>query len=95
MAKAAISRALKRVEREAAHIIEGLRNFEQNAKVFSSDAPRMIDRYENRWVAVYRSEVAASDRTFSGLRRKIERKGIPLSETVIRHIDKEPKTFIF
>jgi hypothetical protein len=95
MAKLRISSALKGVERDAAHIAESLRNFEESANLLSSDTSRLIDQYENQWVGVYHGRVAASDRTFNGLRRKIERKGIPLSETVIRRIDRERKTFIF
>jgi hypothetical protein len=44
---------------------------------------------------VHKGRIAASGETFETLTNKLEEIGIPASETIVRHIDRESRTFIF
>jgi hypothetical protein len=85
----------KKIERRAGEIARSLKSFAASEAVFSSDAPPLVDKYENTWVGVYEGKIAASGKTLQSLKRSLSAKGIPLSETMVRRIDRTEKTFIF
>jgi hypothetical protein len=70
-----------------------LRSFSASEAVLSS-SPALIDRYQNTWVGVYQGRVAASGKTLASLKRALKAKGVPLSHTLVRRIDKEERTLI-
>jgi hypothetical protein len=94
MAKAAYARAVKDARKRAGEIRKELASFSKSSRVFSSDSPRLIDQYEDKWIAVHDGKVAAADRSLAGVTSKVEKKGIPLGETMIRRIERRQKTFI-
>jgi len=71
-----------------------LATFTDAAKVLSSDHPRLIDTHPMQWVGVFEGGVAAVAGDFDGLIGKLETKGIPPAQTIIRFIDRTEKTFI-
>ena len=91
---AKMSKALRQAGKQAAAIGRSLETFSKSAAVFSADHPRLIERYEDKWVGVYQGKVAGSADTFDELARQIARQGIPLAETMIRRIDRKEKTLI-
>ena len=88
------SKVLDQIKISAAEIDERLRSFSVSAQVFSCNRQALIDQYENKWIAVYRGQVEAVADSLEGVTREIEAKGIPPGETVVRHVDREEKTFI-
>jgi hypothetical protein len=88
------SKALKLARKNASTISRSLRSFSKSAAVFSAGSPRLIDKYEDKWVGVYEGKVVASADTLDEVTREISRKGIPLNETMIRRIDRKEKTLI-
>ena len=94
MAKSGASNAKRQVQRHAARISRDLDDFGKSADVFSSDTPRLIEQYENQWVGVYKGKVAAHAPTLSKVKKAIEEMGIPLSQTMIRRVDREQRTYI-
>jgi hypothetical protein len=78
----------------AVEISRGLRRFSTAARLLSSDHPRLINKYPQRWVGVYGGKVAANAKTLSMLLSRLKDKGIPPSDTIIRFIDRNPRTFI-
>jgi hypothetical protein len=71
-----------------------LEAFKKQARLFSAHRPRLIDRYQKQWVAVYDGEVKAQARTLPGVLKQIDAKGLPREHTLIRYIDKNVRTFI-
>ena len=78
----------------AADIDSALKGFSESARLFSSNHPRMIDEYENKWVGVYRGTVAAVADTLEELTEQIVKKSIPPAETIVRHVERKEKTLI-
>lgn len=68
--------------------------FAEAAKVLSSDHPRLIDEHPMQWVGVFGGDVAAASDQYDELITSLAAKGIPVSQTVVRYIDKAEKTFI-
>ena len=73
---------------------EEMQQFRRAARVLSSKQPRMIERYPNEWVAVYRGRVRAHTKTFKRLMTQIDRKGLPREHIIVRFIDKSERTMI-
>ena len=87
--------AIKAMAERASQIKESLDAFSQNERMFSTNRPRLIDKYEGKWIAVFQGKVAASADTIEEVAADVEEQGIPLSDTMIRHIGREAKTYIF
>jgi hypothetical protein len=68
--------------------------FRKTAQRFSSDTPRLIDKYPKQWVAIFEGEVVAHAPTFEKAIADIEEKGIPRQHVMVRYIDRFRRTFI-
>ena len=86
--------ALDQVRASPAEIAAALDAFAASAKVLSSDHPRMIDLYENKWVGVYNGKVEVVADSLEEAAREIKEKALPIGETIIRRIDRNEKTLI-
>ncbi len=71
-----------------------LQAFGKSARAFSSDRPRLIDKYEDKWVAVHDKQVVASAKTLGWLTRKLDEKKLPRKQIIIRRIAKTQRTMI-
>ncbi len=71
-----------------------LRKFQNAARVLSSDHPRLIDQYPNRWVAVYRGNVRATGGTLRSLISKVDSEGVPRDDVIVRFIDRHQRTLV-
>jgi hypothetical protein len=71
-----------------------LQSFRRSAKVLSSHHPRLIDRYQKKWVAIYNGRTRAQGRTLQSALRQIDRKGLPRAHVIVRYIDKNQRTMI-
>ena len=75
-------------------IARGLREFSKSAEMLSNDRPRLINEHPLQWIGVYRGEVSAKADDLSSLVEELERRGIPLGDTIVRFIDKNQRTLI-
>ena len=66
--------------------------FQESAQIFSS--PDLIGKYENKWVAAHDGEIVAVAETMDALLCVMGSKGVPANKSMVRHIDRELKTFI-
>ncbi len=57
----------------------------QAARALSSDTPRFIDQYPEKWVAIHRQEVLAAD-DLDGLLKDLDERGISREGVIVRHI---------
>jgi hypothetical protein len=73
-------------------ISKSLALFHESALLFSS--PELINKFENKWVAAHDGEVVAVADTIDSLITMMLSKGVSPQESMVRHIDREQKTFI-
>lgn len=76
-------------------VVDELQQVRQSAHVLSSDHPRLIDEYPERWVALHDGTVIADAATLEGLLAVVEAKD-PESRThiLVRFIDRHQQTLI-
>jgi hypothetical protein len=77
-----------------AELAKELRSFRKAARVLSSDHPRLIIKYPKQWVAIYRGSVTAHSATLDSVLKKLQEKGIPKEQTIVRYIDRNRRTMI-
>ena len=77
-----------------ADIDRELQSFRKSARVLSSHHPRLIDRYQKKWVAIYDGRTRAQGRTLQSALRQIDRKGLPREHVIVRYIDRNQRTMI-
>lgn len=75
-------------------IARGLREYSKSAEVLSVDQPRLIDEYSMKWIGVYRGRVSAQADDLASLMRKLEKRGIPPGDAIIRFIERNQRTMI-
>lgn len=90
-AKASI---FKRLNHSPSHIHNVLRNFSANAGSFDLTKEQALEKYNNKWIAIYNGSVAAVADDLTQLALEVAAKHIPASETLFRHIDPKDKVFI-
>lgn len=88
------SRVLEHLGVTAADMDRMLQEFTDSAQLFSSGNPQLIDKYENKWIGVFKGRVEAVANTLQEVEEKIARKHIPVHDSIIRHIDRNEKTLI-
>ena len=75
-------------------IARGLREFSKSAEMLSNDRPSLINEHPLQWVGVYRGKVSAKADDLPSLMEELERRGIPLGDTIVRFIEKNQRTLI-
>ena len=68
--------------------------FRTSARKLSSAHPRMIDKYEKQWVALYQGKVAAAGSTIDAVIAAVRKKGLPRDRVIVRFIEKNHRTMI-
>ena len=71
-----------------------LQEFRRNAMRLSSRHPRMVERYPNKWIALHSGGVRAYGDSLDAVLQEIDDKGLSRDQTIVRFIDKEPRTMI-
>ena len=77
-----------------ADIDRELQSFRKSAKILSSHHPRLIDRYQKKWVAIYNGRTRAQGRTLQSTLQEVDKKGLPREHIVVRYIDRNQRTMI-
>ena len=85
---------LDQMDKSPAEIAASLQAFSDSARVLSSNHPRLIDEYPDRWIAVFRGAVRADGDTLEEVLEEIDEARIPRSDLIIRFIEREPRTYI-
>ncbi len=79
---------------DARKVDDGLHAFRKTAMRLSSRHPRMVERYPNQWIALHSGRVRAHGDSLESVLREIDEKGLSRDQTIVRFIDKEPRTMI-
>lgn len=53
---------------------------------FDTNRKELLKKYDGKWVAVYNSAVVAYGKQYKTVARKIQQRGLPIEDTVIRFI---------
>lgn len=85
---------LSRLGSDPEKIARGLREFSKSAEMLSNDRPRLINEHPLQWIGVYHGEVSAKADDLPSLMEELERRGIPLGDTIVRFIEKNQRTLI-
>ena len=75
-------------------LVKGLREFSKSAEKLLSDLPGLIDTHRKQWIGVFRGELTAAASSLDRLLAKLEKKGIPPGETVVRFVEPNQPTLI-
>jgi len=70
-----------------------LRDFARSSELLSSDVD-LAERYPQKWIAVYAGEVRAVADELDALLEELDDLEVPRSSTVVRYMEKEPRTLI-
>ena len=79
---------------DARKVDEDLQAFRKTAMRLSSRHPRMVERYPNQWIALHSGQVRAYGDSLDVVLREIDDMGLSRDQTIVRFIDKEPRTMI-
>ena len=75
-------------------IAKDLREFSKSAEKLSHDRTRLIKEYPLKWIGVYQGEVSAQADDLPSLMEELERRGIPLGDTIVRFVERNQRTLI-
>lgn len=90
----ATARVFNKLSNSPVDISSALRNFSASAASFSLTKEQALEKYKDKWIAIYRGEVQAVADDLAQLAQDVAAKQIPASETLFRHIDPKDKVFI-
>ena len=79
---------------DPAAIDRELQSFRKSARVLSSSHRRLIDRYQKKWVAIYKGRTRAEGRTLQATLRQVDKKGLPRGNVIVRYIDRNQRAMI-
>lgn len=71
-----------------------IQDLHKSARILSSQRQRLIEKYPQKWVALYQGAIGASAPTYSQLLSRIDRENISRSSVIVRFISKNIKTMI-
>lgn len=92
--KTVIMSVLKQMNEHPSKMAKSLRTFQQSARVFSDNYPRLIDKYPDQWVAVADSAVVASGDSLKQVLTQIDDQDIPRTDVIVRFIERTQRTLI-
>lgn len=75
-------------------IDQELSQFRETSRLLSPQAPRMIEQYPDKWVALYDQEVQAVGDSMDEVLAQIDRKELPRHRVIVRFIAQNPRTMI-
>ena len=85
---------VSRLARDPREIAKGLQEFSRSAEMLSNDQPRLINEHPMQWIGMYRGKVSAKADDLQSLIKELNRRGIPLGDTIVRFIEKNKRTLI-
>lgn len=94
MANWATARVFKGLPKSPQQIQMSLQSFSDNAGSFTLSKDEALEKYKNKWIAIYNGRVEAVADNLELLGAEISAKNIPASQTLFRHISSKNKVFI-
>jgi hypothetical protein len=83
---------LRELVGDPSQVAHDLARFREAARALSSDQPRFIEEYPQKWVAVLANkEVLASD-SLDALLKELDEKGVSREHAIVRFIDRNERT---
>ena len=70
-----------------------LREFARSSEVLSYDRD-LAEKYPQKWIGVSGGEVRAAADKIGSLLEELDSLGVPRSSTIVRYMEKEPRTLI-
>ena len=80
---------------EVARAKAELRRFTEDQRFFGDVYDELLERYPEKWVAVYRKEIVGADADFGRLLKSMKARGYPLSRLAINHVTAETVNWIW
>lgn len=77
---------------DPAEVAGDLARFSEAAQALSSDRPRFIEKYPQKWVAVRSTDEVLAAETLDDLLKDLDDRGIPRSQAVVRFIARSERT---
>ena len=68
--------------------------FEEATAYLDANGGRLLDEYEDEWVAIHREEVIAHSATRLGLKRQLNRQSVQLSRVYVVFLTRKRQTLI-
>jgi hypothetical protein len=94
MANRATARVFKGLPKSPGEIQRALHTFSVNAASFSMSKEEALEKYKNKWIAIYDGKVAVVSDSLEKLTEAVKSQKIPASQTLFRHISPVDKVFI-
>ena len=79
---------------EVARAKAELRRFTEDQRFFGEVYDELLERYPEKWVAVYRKEIVGADADFGRLLKRLKARGYPLRRLAINHVTAETVNWI-
>lgn len=71
-----------------------LERYERDAEYFEEHREELLQRYPERWVAIYNQRVVGAARDPKRLRRQVERQGIPPGDSFWEYVTDQEELLI-
>jgi hypothetical protein len=94
MSRRATNRIFNKLGRSPGDIQRALQDFSASANAFTLTKEEALEKYRDKWIAIYKGEVSAVADSLNQLATAIAEKQLPAAETLFRHIDPKNKVFI-
>lgn len=88
------SRVFRRLAMSPQEAAQVLREFSRSTGSFSLTKEQVLEKYNDKWIAIYGGKVAAVADSLDELTSFVAAQGLPASETLFRHISPKEKVFI-
>lgn len=94
MKRNAAEKVVKYLRESPKNIGRAIDDFGANARAFSMSKEEALEKYENKWIAIYDGGVAAVADSLDALAHRVEEMKIPASQAIFRRIDRKEKVLI-
>jgi hypothetical protein len=91
---ASLAGTVRSLRRDPDKVRQQLESFERSMEFFFSERERLLDAYENQWVAVFDGRVVANGRSLDSVLKMLKKMGVPPEEAFIQRVDREEQTLI-
>ncbi len=75
-------------------IARRLRRFCKSTRYFAAESRSLREMYPNSWIAILDGQLLAHAKTLSGIRTKIQAKGLPDEGLLVEYLDTSDKVYI-
>lgn len=84
---------LRQLIGDPADVAAGLARLRESGHMFSSDQPRLIDKYVGRWIAVFDGRIVDAE-SLDVLLARLDEQGVARERVIVRLIDQNERILI-